>query len=91
MAGEAPETAHQRLAEEIDAMVAAFGSTRLELLKIFWKAERGRAHSREAESENRFKQYMHKARTGKPLCEVGELELRDFLAFLRAKAKRQEA
>lgn len=74
---------YKKLAEEIELRVKEFGKPRIELLKSFWQAERGKAHLNLSESGNRFKQYMHKARSGKRLSECGALEMRDFLEFLR--------
>lgn len=79
--------AHKRLAEEIDLRVKELGKPRIELLKLFWQAERGKAHLNLRKSQNRFKQYIHKARSGKQLGEVGALELRDFLEFLKRHAE----
>lgn len=73
----------EEIAAEIDRLVRKLGKTRIELLKVFWNEERGRAHNEQPDkAANRFKQSMHKAKRG-TLGPVGERELTDFLCFLR--------
>lgn len=79
------------IAAEIDRLVHKIGKTRIELLKVFWSEERGRAHNEKPEkAANRFKQSMLKARRG-TLGPIAQRELTDFLCFLRRKVVSYEA
>lgn len=83
-----PAEACLELAEEIDGLVHESKRRRLELLKEFWVAERGKTQNENPHrAANNFKQAMFKARHRANLGPVSFCELRDFRDFLKRKLK----
>lgn len=85
---EIPPEVALKAALEIDRLVKEAGRLRFELLKEFWQAERGKAHTENPHrAANSFKQIMFKARHGGNLGKIAWCELSDFRNFLlRRKA-----
>lgn len=80
---EVPQKVALETATEIDRLVQKSGQPRIELLKAFWQAERGKSHNEHpSHAANNFKQTMFKARHGKSLGKITWQELLDFRAFL---------
>lgn len=81
---EIPPKLARETAAEIDALVLASGLLRIELLKQFWQAERGKVHNeRPDRAANNFKQIMFKAHHGANLGKITWQELLDFKNFLK--------